>query len=78
METDLPIVEYWYRALRERIGLKIATNDADRLRAKLYAERKKIGDPQLDVLMLHTSPLNPKGELWISHRSVDLEGPSDG
>lgn len=72
-------LELWYAALREPIGIKVSTNSVDRLKAKLYLVRKQAQDPDLAKLMIQTSPLNQKGELWITHREIELpdEEPTD-
>lgn len=78
MSDSLPLLELWYRALREPIGIKVTVTDTDRAKAKLYAARKDADDPALAALMIQTSPLNPKGEVWITHREIaDDEGLTD-
>lgn len=77
MEEQLPLLELWYRALAEPIGVSITTNNADRMRQKLYQARKAAGDPALASLMLHTSPRNPSGEIVITHREVADFDPKD-
>lgn len=74
---DTPL-ELWYRALREPIGIKVFTNDAQRLKMRLYKARAEADDPDLMQLMIQTSPLNPTGEVWITHQVIDTpEGLSD-
>jgi hypothetical protein len=52
-------------ALRYRYGVRVPCSDPQRLRLKLYAERKTGTEPELDNLEFRISPLNPDKELWI-------------
>lgn len=72
-EEALPLLEYWYSALRERFGVKFQTSDPNRLRAKLYLARKTDPNPELQRLSIITSPANPDGELWIAFRDIELD-----
>ena len=56
------MIHYLYLALDEPIGLIVRADDANLLRQKLYAERKK--DPKLRSLSILASPEKPD-ELWI-------------
>ena len=77
-DGSTPPLELWYAALADPIGIKVQTNDALRLKAKLYVVRRESGDPDLAKLMIQTSPTNPTGELIITHREVELpEGLND-
>lgn len=53
-----------YEALGSATGIVLRTNDAGRLRQKLYALRVQAKDPDLDVLSIVQSPTAPN-ELWI-------------
>ena len=55
-----------YEALASDLGLIVATNNPQNLRAKLYAARR--ADADLECLSIHLSPANPTGELWIVKR----------
>lgn len=78
MPSDLNVLELWYAALRNPYGVKVITNDVNRMKAKLYAERKAADDPALAALMIQTSSANPTGELFINHRLINTdEGASD-
>ncbi len=68
-------LELWYTALHDPVGLKIQTNDADRLKQKLYQARKSADDPNLSLLTVLTSPLHQQTEVWIAHRNQE---PTDG
>lgn len=68
--NSLPLLELWYTALREPVGVSILCSDPQRLRARLYKARSDADDPQLKALMVHTSPRNPNGEVWITHRNI--------
>ena len=69
---SLPILELWYTALREPIGIAIPCSDPEKLRARLYVARKQAADPAIQGLMIHTSPRNKAGEVWITHRHIDI------
>lgn len=62
------LLELMYAALREPLGLKVMTNDPDRLRQKLYQARNKSGDPQLLALTFSASRIKPDSELLIIRR----------
>jgi hypothetical protein len=76
------MIELLYEALASEWGIAVETSDPDRLKQRLYAERRKAADPALDALSLVTSPFNPGGELWIVNRSNDdgeaPRGPGEG
>ena len=63
MLLALNYIEYLYRALNSPVGIAIVTNDADKLRRKLYTLMSK--DESFKKLSLHLSPTHPNGELWI-------------
>ena len=69
--SKLPLMELLYAALRSQIGVVIETDDAERLRQKLYPLRKD--DPDLMVLSFVISPVNGK-DLWI----IKTKGAADG
>ena len=58
-----PLIELLYEALNAEIGILVRSNDAERLRQKLYAERKS--DPALANLSLVLSRTDPKHLLLI-------------
>lgn len=60
-----------YEALGHPIGIAVPTNDPQRLRQRIYAERAAAKDPLLDCLALRISPSNPTGELWITKEKVE-------
>lgn len=59
----MSLLEILYEAYRAPIGVIVRTNDPERLRQKLYAERKK--DPDLACLSFRISPSSPETELYI-------------
>lgn len=59
---SLALKEILYDAMREPVGIVVATNDASFLRQKLYALRKD--DPDLAALSFVISPTNGL-DLWI-------------
>lgn len=56
-------MEILYAAYRSELGILVQTSDPEKLRQKLYAERKK--DPDLQCLSFRISPYNPEAELFI-------------
>lgn len=65
-QSFLPLL---YSAFEHPFGIVIQTNDPDRLKQKLYAERRSSGDPVLEQLILCTSRTNPEGEVWVVRKS---------
>lgn len=62
----MPLIEVLYEAVRSPVGILVECEEgADRLRQKLYALRRSIGDAELDGLSFLLSPINPATELWI-------------
>lgn len=55
---------YLYDALAKPLGLKVLTDDPERLRQRLYALRKE-NAPTFDDLSFIISPTNPSDQLWI-------------
>lgn len=58
-------VEFLYAALRSSHGITVSTSDPHTLRTRLYAARKKAGDPDLANLSIVFSPFRPEEEVWI-------------
>lgn len=66
-------LELLYQALAARFGVVVATSNMQLALGRLYAARKKSGDPALDGLTLRRSPFNPHNELWIV-KTKELSG----
>jgi hypothetical protein len=62
----LPLIDFLYRALNSPHGIVVETSDPERLRQKLYAERKK--DPDLAVISINISRTQPESQLWLVKR----------
>lgn len=58
-----PLIDVLYQALNSEYGVIVRTDNPERLRQKLYAERKK--DSELGCLSINVSPTAPESELWI-------------
>lgn len=70
--TKLELTELLYDALRTPLGTVIETDNAERLRQKLYAIRKESED--FASLSFVISPINGL-DLWIVNKgNVDAEG----
>ena len=69
---NLELTEILYDATRSALGLVIETDDAERLRQKLYAIRR--GTSDFDNLSFIISPINGV-DLWILNKGTpDGEG----
>jgi hypothetical protein len=64
----LSLLELLYEAYRSELGIIVQTNDPERLRQKLYAERKK--DPDLACLSFRISPTSPENQLFIVKKNA--------
>jgi hypothetical protein len=63
-------LELLYDALRTPFGLVVETNDAERLRQKLYSARKEVAE--FECLSFVISPLNGV-DLWILKKGLPDE-----
>ena len=72
MSQDL--LEYWYDALKQPVGLILRTSDVEALKQRLYAARRAASDPRLIDLTLATSPDFPESELWIVRKGAEPDG----
>jgi hypothetical protein len=66
---NIELVELLYAAYSSEYGVCVETNDAERLRQKLYPIKKE--NPDFANLVLFISPLNPN-DLWIVNKPKDL------
>ena len=60
----MELLELLYAALRAELGVRVPTPEPERLRQRLYAERRKAEDPALDVLSFIPDPRGV-AELWL-------------
>jgi hypothetical protein len=75
--ASLPILEYWFAAKREQVGIVVTSNNRQRFMNQLYAARREYPDPrELEDLSICVSPTN-ETELWIVHKTIHLEGPTE-
>lgn len=63
MTPTVPLIDLLYQAINSAHGIIVRTSDPERLRAKLYIERKK--DPSLKCLSFSISRTHPDQELII-------------
>ncbi len=62
---------YWHAALTSPSGgIFLKTPDPFALKSNLYAARARSHDPSISHLQIRTSPLDPKGELFIFNPAV--------
>ena len=73
MSRPLDLLERLYDALRTPLGVKVETEDTERLRAKLYALRRENME-EFGKLAFVLSPTSPKTELWILKKP---DGPNE-
>lgn len=59
------MIEHLYRALACEYGLKLPTNDPQRLIQRLHKARREAQDEQLSSLIIAVSRTDPQGEVWI-------------
>jgi hypothetical protein len=64
---NVEYLEILYDATRARIGLVVETDNAERLRQRLYAARKD--SPDLTNLSFIISPMNGS-DLWIINKGT--------
>jgi hypothetical protein len=62
------MIEVWYTALDAQYGLRIRTDDRDRLKMLLYAVRAKAQDIALDALAI-VCPAHEPDQLWLIRKS---------
>ena len=67
--SEFPAVDLLYQALASESGIEVETSSPDRLRQKLYAERRKAEDPDLNSLSFVISPTHPTTHLWIIRKT---------
>lgn len=68
--VTVPLIEWWFTALNEPVGIILITNERSRLVTKLYAARQECAEKEeLMGLSLCMSPTN-ENELWIVHKKV--------
>lgn len=58
-------LDYWHAALSAPVGIYLRTPDPFALKSLLYSARARAGDPSIAHLQIRTSPLDPRGELFI-------------
>jgi hypothetical protein len=75
--VDPELLSLLYSALRAEIGISVATDNVERLRNKLYAARKSLMDPDLELLFLAPDPDRPSTHLFIAKKRITLEGAPD-
>lgn len=68
---ELTLISLLYEALAADIGIVVETSDPERLRQRLYAERKK--SLEFDQLSFVISPMNSK-DLWILNKGGSNAG----
>ena len=63
--------EFWYEALASEVGIVLRTDDPHLCKQKLYAMRKQLQDPDLDLISILTSPEAPDTDLWLVKRRLE-------
>jgi len=70
-----PVLEYWFDASKEPVGIIVMTNDRNLLMNRLYEARREYQkqDPgAFDDLSICMSPTSDS-EVWIIHKIVKVE-----
>lgn len=71
--TNHELTEHLYSALNSKIGIVLTTDDPERLRQRLYAQRRRLEDSDLNSLIIRPSPQLPQSELWIHKNDLRKE-----
>lgn len=73
--SRLPVLEFWYHALRSEVGIVIETEPADmeRVRQLLYVARREANDPDLAQIEVCFSP-SSSGQIWLIKESARVKG----
>ena len=58
-------LEFLYQAIGSPFGIVLKVSDFTLASQRLYATRRKAGDPGLAGLQFRRGPFDPEGELWI-------------
>lgn len=61
------MIEFWYQALASECGIVLTTDNPARLIQYLYRARTDAQDPDLQVISVCQSPVNPS-HLWLVKR----------
>ena len=75
---DEGLAELLYKALASKLGIVIRTTTPELLRAKLYATRKELMDPRLEVLSIKPSYTHPESEIWVVRKTLNPTEFPDG
>jgi len=60
----------WYEALGSALGIVVATDNPEKLRAKLYRLREAANDPLLADISIVISPTMPGSHVWLVKRKA--------
>lgn len=65
MIPNSQLLNLWYLALGEPVGLSLTCPSPNHAKTVLYSARSKARDPLLTQLSIRTSPTSPHTEIWI-------------
>lgn len=76
MPSHTSLIDFWFAALGEPLGIYITSPDPIRLKGMLYSARAKHqreagGNPtsrtptSIDSIQIRTAPNDPQGTLWL-------------
>lgn len=65
------MVDLLYAALETPLGLRVRTDERDKLKMRLYAARQKARDPALDALSF-ICPAHEPDHLWLIRKQGDV------
>lgn len=71
-----PLLEWWYKAASQQVGIILICSDPRRAMNRLYAARRNNPDPRIEGLSICLSPTSAD-ELWIIHKVIKLEAEGD-
>lgn len=74
--ADEGIVALIDRALRSPLGIAVRTSDPERLRAKLYACKRELQNPDYEELLFKPANDRPHDTIWIIKKNPSPTEPS--
>lgn len=77
MPSQTTLIDFWFAALAEPMGIYITTPDPIRLKGMLYSARAKhqrTSSPSpIDSIQIRTAPNDPQGTLWLVRAPQEAE-----
>jgi hypothetical protein len=74
--ADEGLVALLDRALHSALGIAVRTSDPERLRAKLYATKRELQNPDYEGLLFKPANDRPHDTIWIIKKNPSPTEPS--